>query len=107
MFKQTAGEKLIELITVPVLVTVGRHDWITPVVASEDIAREIPNSTLVIFENSGHSPHREENEKYLKLLRDFKKLAAIRFQVNSVKESKKYVKFGLPGQLLFGRLFHF
>ena len=30
MFKQTAGEKLIELITVPVLVTVGRHDWITP-----------------------------------------------------------------------------
>jgi proline-specific peptidase len=58
-------------IQVPVLVTVGRHDWITPVVASEDIHREVPNSTLVIFENSGHSPHLEENEKYLELVRDF------------------------------------
>lgn len=58
-------------IQVPVLVTVGRHDWITPVVASEDIHREVPNSTLVIFEHSGHSPHLEENEKYLELVRDF------------------------------------
>lgn len=58
-------------IQVPVLVTVGRHDWITPVVASEDIHREVPNSTLVIFENSGHSPHLEENEKYIELVRDF------------------------------------
>ncbi len=60
-------------IEVPVLVTVGRHDWVTPVVCSEDIAREIEHSTLVIFENSGHSPHMEENEEYLKLVRDFLK----------------------------------
>lgn len=58
-------------IQVPVLITVGRHDWITPVIASEDIHRKVPNSTLVIFENSGHSPHLEENEKYLELVRDF------------------------------------
>jgi proline iminopeptidase len=63
--------KQLKNIQVPVLVTVGRHDWITPVVASEDIHREVPNSTLVIFENSGHSPHLEENEKYLDLVRDF------------------------------------
>lgn len=58
-------------ISVPTLVTVGRHDWITPVVCSELIAEKIPNSKLVIFENSGHSPQNEENEKYLKLVREF------------------------------------
>ncbi len=61
-------------IQVPMLVTVGKHDWITPVVASEDIHREVPNSKLVIFENSGHSPHLEENEQYIKLVRDFIKV---------------------------------
>jgi proline-specific peptidase len=58
-------------IEVPVLVTVGRHDWITPVVCSEDIAKGIGSSKLVIFENSGHSPHVEENEQYVKLVREF------------------------------------
>lgn len=58
-------------INVPVLVTVGRHDWITPVDCSVEIAKEINHSTLVIFENSGHSPQQEENDKYIKLVRDF------------------------------------
>ncbi|MDN7241649.1 alpha/beta hydrolase [Planococcus sp. N028] len=58
-------------IAVPVLVTVGRHDWITPVECSELIAEKIPNSQLVIFENSGHSPQHEENEAYLQLVRKF------------------------------------
>ena len=58
-------------ISVPTLVTVGRHDWITPVVCSEVIAEHIPKSKLVIFENSGHSPQHEENAAYLKLVRDF------------------------------------
>ncbi|MFZ3590444.1 alpha/beta fold hydrolase [Bacillus sp. DJP31] len=61
----------LQTIKVPVLVTVGREDWVTPVVCSEDIAREIENSTFVIFEKSGHSPHLEENEAYLKLVRTF------------------------------------
>lgn len=58
-------------IKVPTLVTVGRHDWITPTECSEIIAEKIPNSKLVIFENSGHSPQHEENEAYLELVRDF------------------------------------
>ncbi|MGI2327591.1 alpha/beta fold hydrolase [Planococcus sp. YIM B11945] len=58
-------------IAVPTLVTVGRHDWITPVECSELIAEKIPNSQLVIFENSGHSPQQEENEAYLQLVREF------------------------------------
>ncbi|WP_245630354.1 alpha/beta fold hydrolase [Amphibacillus sediminis] len=63
--------KDLHKIKVPTLVTVGRHDWVTPVVCSEIIAEHVPNSKLVIFENSGHSPHAEENEDYLKLVRQF------------------------------------
>lgn len=52
-------------ITIPVLVTVGRHDWITPLEASEEIARGIPRAELAIFEHSGHGPQNEERELWL------------------------------------------
>jgi len=68
--KYNLVEKLHK-IKVPVLVTVGRHDWVTPVICSEDIAHQIESSSLVIFENSGHSPHLEENQEYLELVRGF------------------------------------
>jgi proline iminopeptidase len=58
-------------ITVPVLITVGRHDWITPVEASEELHALLPNSELAIFENSGHSPQQEESELWLATIRDF------------------------------------
>lgn len=58
-------------IQVPTLVVVGRHDWITPVAASEEIAAGVPNAELVIFENSGHSPQLEENEKFVATVREF------------------------------------
>jgi len=58
-------------ITAPTLVTVGRHDWITPVEASEQIARLIPNARLVVFEESGHSPQLEEPEKFQRTVREF------------------------------------
>ena len=58
-------------ITCPTLVTVGRDDWITPVAAAEEIARLIPNSRLVVFENSGHSPQLEEPERFQRVVREF------------------------------------
>lgn len=58
-------------IRVPTLITVGRHDWITPVSTSETIHRLIPNSELVIFENSGHSPQVEEAPLFQKTVREF------------------------------------
>ena len=60
-------------ITCPVLITVGIHDWVTPVEYSDEMAAKIPNNTYVKFENSGHSPHIEENEKYLQVVRKFLK----------------------------------
>ena len=58
-------------ITVPTLVIVGRHDWITPVAAAEELARGIPQAELVVFENSGHSPQLEENERFIEVVRNF------------------------------------
>lgn len=58
-------------ITVPTLVMVGRKDWITPVAASEEIARAIAGSRLTIFEHSGHSPQLEEPERFYEAVRAF------------------------------------
>ncbi len=58
-------------ITAPVLITVGRHDWITPVEASERIASRVPDGRLVVFERSGHSPQIEEADRWERTVRDF------------------------------------
>ncbi|MCW2878701.1 MAG: pip [Sphaerisporangium sp.] len=58
-------------VTCPTLVTVGRLDWVTPVSSAETIASLIPNSKLVIFEKSGHSPQIEEFDLFQKVMRDF------------------------------------
>ncbi len=58
-------------ITVPTLITAGRHDWITPLEANEEIAEGIPNAELVVFEHSGHSPQEEERERWLEVVGAF------------------------------------
>ena len=58
-------------IRVPVLVTVGRHDWITPVKCSEEIAAGIPAAELVVFEQSGHSPPADEPAAFQRIVRSF------------------------------------
>lgn len=58
-------------ITAPTLVTVGRTDWITPVSCSETIARLIPDSRLVVFEKSGHSPQFDEADAWTMTVRGF------------------------------------
>ena len=57
-------------IRVPTLVTGGRYDESTPKVA-ETIHKGIRGSRLVTFENSSHFPMWEEEEKYLKTMREF------------------------------------
>ncbi|MBW4722485.1 alpha/beta fold hydrolase [Saccharothrix obliqua] len=62
---------LLPGITAPTLVTVGRHDWITPPACSETIAELIPNAELVVFERSGHSPQVEQADEFRAAVRDF------------------------------------
>ncbi|MGA7922797.1 MAG: proline iminopeptidase-family hydrolase [Thermoplasmata archaeon] len=57
-------------IRIPALITVGRHDTV-PVPVSRKMAKGIPGSRLVIFENSGHMPWWEERAKYMALMKEF------------------------------------
>ncbi|GAB3598922.1 alpha/beta fold hydrolase [Microbacterium tumbae] len=58
-------------LTAPTLITVGRTDWITPVSCSQVIADLVPNSEMVVFEKSGHSPQIEEADAWTKTVREF------------------------------------
>jgi proline iminopeptidase len=58
-------------IPVPTLVLGGRHDWVTPCGESEIIASGIPDSELVIFEESGHLPFVEEQDRFVEVVRRF------------------------------------
>jgi proline-specific peptidase len=54
----------------PTLITCGRFDFCTPRQA-ELIHKGIPNSELIIFENSSHYAHAEETELYIEHLITF------------------------------------
>jgi len=56
---------------VPTLVVVGRHDQITPVEFSEEIAKGIPGAKFEIFEHSGHNPPGDEPEKFQETVLEF------------------------------------
>lgn len=64
-------------VEVPALVTVGRHDWITPPEASVEIASLLEDSRLVVFESSGHSPQLDQQDQFIARVREF--LAEIRY----------------------------
>lgn len=68
--KYDVRDRLPEL-SIPTLILAGRYDWVTPLTQSQLIDQLLPNSTLVIFDNSGHMPHIEENAKFLAAVRDF------------------------------------
>lgn len=57
-------------ITVPTLVTSGRHDEATPLIAGT-VHEGIPGSEWVIFEESSHMAHAEEQERYMQVLDAF------------------------------------
>lgn len=57
-------------ISVPTLITVGRHDELTPA-CSETLNQHIPDSRMVVFEESAHLAHVEETVKYLQVVSDF------------------------------------
>ncbi len=57
-------------INAPTLVTSGRHDEATPLIA-ETVKHGIPGAQWVIFENSSHSAHVEEADRYMQVLAQF------------------------------------
>lgn len=57
-------------IRVPTLITSGLYDEATPTIA-ETVQRGIPGSRWVLFENSSHSAHLEEPERFRQVVSDF------------------------------------
>ncbi len=64
-------EAQLSSVTQPVLVIAGRLDRTCVVEGSEAMAAGIPNSSLVVLENSGHMTFVEEPEAYLSAVRGF------------------------------------
>lgn len=58
-------------ITVPTLVIVGRHDFITNVTMAEEMVKYIPDARLEVFEDSGHFALVEEPEKFYRVIKEF------------------------------------
>jgi proline iminopeptidase len=58
-------------ITVPTLVIVGRHDFITNVPMAEEMVKHIPDACLEVFEDSGHFAFVEEPEKFYRVIKEF------------------------------------
>jgi proline iminopeptidase len=58
-------------ITVPTLVIVGRHDFITNVAMAQEMVNHIPDARLEIFEDSGHFALVEEPEKFYRTIQNF------------------------------------
>jgi proline iminopeptidase len=61
----------LDKITCPVLMIAGRHDPICPPEFSRVLDDSLPNSKTVVFENSGHWPFIEEEEKFIESVVDF------------------------------------
>jgi proline iminopeptidase len=64
-------EDRLGVVTQPVLVLAGRMDRTCPVGAAEAIASGVPNAELHVFERSGHMTFVEENEAFVRVVRDF------------------------------------
>lgn len=58
-------------ITCPVLMIAGRHDPICPPEFSQVLDDSLPNSKTVVFEDSGHWPFIEEEERFIEIVFDF------------------------------------
>ncbi len=58
-------------VATPTLIVWGRQDAIIPVECGELFQRALPNSTLRIIDNCGHSPAVEKPEEFLNLVTEF------------------------------------
>jgi 2-hydroxy-6-oxonona-2,4-dienedioate hydrolase len=61
----------LEQIKVPTLTIQGRDDIRAKLPVIEEQHKRLPNSKLVIFDECGHMPHLEHNERFCQLVADF------------------------------------
>ncbi|ERN54088.1 alpha/beta hydrolase [Alkalihalophilus marmarensis] len=61
-------------IKAPTIIFCGKYDSQCPLIYSEEIHNLLPNSKLVVFEESNHFPHLEEKERFREMVKDFRDL---------------------------------
>jgi pimeloyl-ACP methyl ester carboxylesterase len=61
----------VEQLSAPTLITVGEHDYLLPVAASEELHAAIPGSELVVFEAAGHLASMEAAARFNQVTLDF------------------------------------
>ena len=72
MLSQFSALPWLSDLRMPALVAGGRYDWIAPPAqGSQRLVRGLPHAELAIFEESGHFPFIEENERFLSVLTEF------------------------------------
>ena len=62
---------MLETISIPTLVCVGRFDRNAPLPAAEHVAHSVQQGRLVIFEHSAHVPFYEEPDRFNEVLERF------------------------------------
>jgi proline iminopeptidase len=66
-------EDRLSAVTHPVLVLAGRFDRTCVAEGAEAMAKRLPHAEFVVFEHSAHMTFVEENEKYVRVVREFLK----------------------------------
>lgn len=61
----------LSAIACPTLVISGDYDYAVPIVAKQELARQIPNSRLVIISNSGHATPIDQPEAFNRAVLEF------------------------------------
>ena len=68
---QTAHDRVLPSLTVPVLVVAGRQDTVTGVRESAAIAAAIPGARLAVIEQAGHLANQEQPDEFNARAEDF------------------------------------
>ena len=76
MKKRDAGEKdnnylKINTLTMPVLILWGAQDELIPTGVADRFHADLPQDTMVIIENLGHTPLEEDSEKTVAIVKAF------------------------------------
>lgn len=58
-------------VSIPALVLQGRYDWVTPMAGAQEMAQQIPNAQLHVFEHSGHMVFMEEPEELVFVIKQW------------------------------------
>ena len=66
-----ASVQRLDTILLPTLVIWGRKDGVVPLRVGKRLARDLPNSHLIVIDHCGHSPHTECPAEVISALKEF------------------------------------